>query len=85
MSTKTEPTQAEWQRMQKLVLQRLHAKYDNMSKTMRNLPTLHFQDPDTMEGLLVSPNDAVIEVEALSDVGKHIIQGVMKLLEQLQP
>ena len=81
----TEPTNAEWQNMQKLTLQRLHAKYDTMSKRMLNLPTLHFQDPDTMESILVSPKDAIAEVEVLTDIGKHIIQGTIKLLQELQP
>ncbi len=85
MSTQTEPTDAEWARMQKLVLQRLHAKYDGMSDRMRNLPTIHFQDPDTMESVLLSPREAISEVEALSDVGKHIIQGTIRLLQELQP
>ena len=81
----TEISNSEWQKMQKLVLIRLHAKYDPMSERMRNLPTIHFQDPDTMESVLLSPKDALAEVTAMTDIGKHIIQGTIRLLQELQP
>ena len=83
--SETEPTEAEWKKMQFLVKTRLHAKYDSMSDRMKNLPTIHFQDPQTLESVLLSPKDAINEVEALTDIGKHIIKGTIALLQELQP
>jgi hypothetical protein len=76
---------AEWKRLQKIVLQRLHDRYDSMSNLQRNMRGIHFQDEETMEDVIVSPNDAIQEVTALSDVGKKIIQATIKHLAQLQP
>lgn len=80
-----EISDAEYRRMQKLVLQRLHAKYDGMSEKQRNLPVIVVQDPVTLETVLLSPKDAIDEVEGLTDLGKHVILGIWKMMQQQQP
>lgn len=78
-------SEPDWQRMKDLVLQRLRAKYNAMSESLRNLPTIHFQDPDTMESVLLSPNDAIREVSNLSEIGKKILVGEINKLQKMQP
>ena len=78
-------SEPDWQRMKDLVLQRLRAKYNAMSESLRNLPTIHFQDPDTMESILLSPNDAIREVSNLSEIGKKILVGEINKLQKMQP
>ena len=75
----------DWSKMRDLVLQRFRAKYAVMSDYLRNLPTIHFQDPDTMQSILVSPSDAIREVTNLSDLGKKIIAAEISKLQNLQP
>lgn len=70
-------TDAEWQQLRILVKQRLHTKYDTMSDFMRNLPTVPYIDSKN-QTVLVSPNDAIREVEHFSDIGQRIIYSIMK-------
>ena len=75
----------DWNRMKDLVLQRLRAKYNAMSESLRNLPTIHFQDPNTMESILLSPNDVIREVSALSELGKKVVSAEITKLQKMQP
>lgn len=78
-------TQAQLERYRQVVLQRMRAKWNIMSDYMRNLPTYVFQDPQTFETITLSPNQAIKEVETLSDLGKRIIVAEAIKLQMLQP
>ena len=75
----------EWKKMKELVLQRLHAKYDALSKEERQRTVLHMQDPETMESITLSPDDQITEVQSLSDIGKKIVVAQIQLISTLQP
>jgi len=62
----------------------MRAKWAQMSDYMRNLPTLVFQDPATLEEIVLSPNQAIQEVEALSERGKQIITAELIKMGELQ-
>lgn len=75
----------DWNKYRDLVLQRLRARYASFSETLRNMPTIVFQDPETMETLMLSPNDAIREVNNLSDLGKKYMTAEIRKLAQMQP
>jgi len=75
----------DWSKSRDIVLKRLHARYDGMSEALRAMPTIVFQDPETMETIMVSPNEALLEVNNLSDLGKKIIAATIQQLRRLQP
>lgn len=77
--------QIDWQKARDLVLQRLHARYDQMSEAFQAMPTIVFQDPDTMETTLLSPKEAILEVNNLSSLGKKIIAAELSKLRAMQP
>jgi hypothetical protein len=74
-----------WPSMRDIVLQRLHGTYDSLSKEDMQKPILHMQDPETMDSITLSPQDILIEVNALSEIGKKIIVAQVRLLGLLQP
>lgn len=74
----------DFNRYRTIVLQRMRAKWAQMSDYMRNLPTLVFQDPATLEEIVLSPNQAIQEVEALSERGKQIITAELIKMGELQ-
>ena len=77
-------TEPDWEKFRGLILKRLHAKWDDKSDYLRNLPTLVFEDPKTMQSDLISPTDAIREVSNLSPTGKKIIVAQINLLSRLQ-
>lgn len=77
--------EVDWKRMQNIVMQRLRAKYNAMSESLRNLPTIPFQDPKTMEEQVLSPNDIIREVANLSELGKKIITATINSMAKMQP
>lgn len=77
--------EVDWTQSRDIVLKRLHARYDGMSEALRAMPTIVFQDPETMETIMVSPNEAILEVNNLSELGKKIIAAVLQELSRLQP
>lgn len=66
-------SQPDWPKMRDAVLIRLRANWANKSETLRNLPTFKFQDPVTMEDIMLTPNEYIREVEHLTEIGKKII------------
>jgi len=77
-------SEPDWSKGRDRVLAYLRAKNATRSDYMNNLPFLTFQDPETMEEIRVSPNDAVIEVNNLSEIGKKIIVATLKNMDRLQ-
>jgi hypothetical protein len=71
--------------MRKLVLQKLEARYAGMSDYVRNLRNIVFQDRETMEEFVVSPNELIREVHNLSDLGKKYIVAQINQMSQFQP
>ena len=63
----------DWNRMKEVVLQFLRTKYGRLPESQRMLPYIMFTDPDTMELIPISPNDAIREVSNLSELGRKII------------
>lgn len=80
----TEETEINWQKDRQIVLTYLHSKYDSMSEFMRARPFIVFQDSVSLETILVSPNDAINEVNFLSDLGKKIITAELVKMGRLQ-
>ena len=78
-------SQQDLERYRQVVLQRMRAKWSMMSDYMRSLPTYVFQDPQTMQTITLSPNDAIREVENFSEIGKRIIVAEATKIQQLQP
>lgn len=68
-----------------LVLAYLKSKYSEWSERMRNLPNFIFNDPETLDTIMLSPNDVLQEVAATSDLGKKIIKAELQKLSRLQP
>lgn len=77
--------EVDWNRLRNIVLQRFRAKWSVMSEYMRNLPTVVFTDPATLKEVVLSPNDAIREVEVLSERGKQIISAEVVKMRELQP
>lgn len=77
-------TEVDWNRYREIVLTRMRAKYSVMSEALRNLPTIVFQDQETMETIMLSPNDAIREVSNLSELGKKIISAEIVKLSEMQ-
>jgi len=65
--------QPDWPKLRDAVLKRLRVNWAAKSETMRTLPTYQMQDPDTMESIMLSPNEYIREVEHLTEIGKKII------------
>lgn len=78
-------SQTDWNRLRDVVLQRLKAKYDSLPDYQRNLPLFHIgQDPKTMTEIVLTPNQAIREVEALSENGKKVIAAVYQQMQRMQ-
>ena len=77
--------QNDWQKIRDLLLPRFQAKYAAMSDFQRQLPAFPLQDPDTMETILLTPNEVIREITHLSDIGKKILAAEAQKLRQLQP
>lgn len=73
----------DWDRMRKTVLTLINAKYGRMADYQRNLPYLVYQDEETLETIQVSPNDAIIEVTNMSEIGKKIIVAEMAKINRV--
>lgn len=73
------------EQLRPIVLQRMRAKWNMMSDYMRNLPTYVFQDPQTFQTITLSPNDAIKEVETLTELGRKIIIAESMKLQSMQP
>jgi deoxyadenosine/deoxycytidine kinase len=67
-------TETDWQNRRSTILKRLHNKYDSFTDYMRNLPTIPYNENGKTK--LISPNDAIREVEHLSDAGRAIISAL---------
>uniref|UniRef100_A0A6M3J3P5 Uncharacterized protein n=1 Tax=viral metagenome TaxID=1070528 RepID=A0A6M3J3P5_9ZZZZ len=76
-------SEVNWQEMKKIALARMEAKYNQMSDSLRNLPTLIFQDPDTMQTIVLSPNEAIREARNLSELGKKVIAATINNMNRL--
>lgn len=76
-------TEIDWGKAQKIVLTYLNDKYDSLSHRLRETKNFVFNDPETFETVLISPNDAIIEVESLSSLGKKIIAAELSKLERM--
>ena len=76
--------QPDWNRMRSIVLDFLRAKYARMAESQRSLPYIMFQDPQTMQSIPISPNDAIREVEALTELGKKIISAEISKISRMQ-
>ena len=66
-------SQPDWPKLRDAVLQRLRANWATKSEVLRTLPTFQMQDPDTLESIMLSPNEYIREVEHLTEIGKKII------------
>ena len=67
-----------------LVLQRYYQKYNTMSNNLRNLPTYHFQDPVTMQSVILSLTQVIQEIEANTALGQMIVQAEMSKIGRIR-
>jgi hypothetical protein len=74
----------DWEKSRNIVLTYLQDKFSKRSKTMRDLQNFIFNDPESLEIVLLSPNEVVQEVSALSELGKKIIRAELAKLGRLQ-
>ena len=83
LSEKEENTEIDWEKAQQIVLVYLNDKYSTISQRLRSMKNFVFNDPETFETVLISPNDAILEVEAMSPLGKRIVAAEISKLQRM--
>jgi hypothetical protein len=71
--------------MQETALIRMHAKYDKMPRADKQKSLLHIQDPETMDSIILTPDDQIYEVTHLTEIGKKLIVASLQHISSLQP